>query len=98
MKTADINPGARYLAQLTIPAGPRTPRMRTTRAVTVVAKPDARTVTVEAPEPVCVNLADFAPEDVTRAMLDGKLRYEQRPCRRDIRAADIIAPAPEASA
>ena len=91
MKASDITEGGRYLLAEIIPAGPRTPRIRARRAVTVIAK--ARTtVTVEALERVCANHEEIPPEQIPHAMVTGRLRWELQPVRREVRAADILGP------
>jgi hypothetical protein len=96
VKANDITPGGRYIIRVAAPA-PGAPRLHTTRTVTVIAKPDARTITVEWTEPHCTNLADYqtpgAPHGVAWAMLQGWLRYEPRPVRGTIRVADVLGPA-----
>jgi hypothetical protein len=89
VKHADIETGRAYMLRVTIPG---TPKVTLRKRVSVVATAD-RQVVVEHPAPVCVNRDDFPPEQHSRAMLDGKFRWEQRPTRRVVRAADIIAPA-----
>jgi hypothetical protein len=96
MRVTEIETGRAYVVSVVIPAGPRTPRFKTRRRATVTDIAGAQAVTVEVPEPVCVNADDFAPEQIPWAMVNGHLRYEQRPTPRVVRAADILEPAPEA--
>jgi hypothetical protein len=58
----------------------------------VIAVDGASRVTVEVPEPVCVNAHEYPPEQIPWAMVNGHLRYEQRPTKRIVRAADILEP------
>ena len=89
MKASEITEGRRYLMAVTIPgAGPR---LRATRAASVIARHGAKVV-VEVREQTCVNRHEIPDGEFTRAMLDGELRYELRPVRRSVRAADILGP------
>ena len=94
MRASEINEGGRYLLAVTFPG---TPRLRISRVATVVAK-DGATVVVEILEQTCVNLDQISPAQVPYAMVMGELRYELRPVRRTVRAADlsplIARPAP----
>ena len=90
MKTNEIEPGRTYVLAVVITAGPRTPRTKARQHATVIAVDGARAVTVEVPEPVCVNAHDYPPEQHAWAMINGHLRHEQRPTKRIVRAADIL--------
>ena len=95
MKANEIEPGRTYVLSVVITAGPRTARTKARTHATVIAVDGARAVTVEVPEPVCVNAADYPPEQHAWAMINGHLRNEQRPTKRVVRAADILAPVQE---
>jgi hypothetical protein len=92
MKANEIEPGRTYVLSVTITAGPRTPRTKVRQHATVVAVDGATRVTVEVPEPACVNAHDYPPEQHAWAMINGHLRYELRPTKRIVRAADILEP------
>jgi hypothetical protein len=92
VKHSEIEPGRTYLLATVIGAGPRTPRIKAHTRARVIAVDGAQRVTVEVPEPVCVNADEFPPEQIAWAMVNGKLRYEQRPAKRTVRAADVVAP------
>jgi hypothetical protein len=93
MKATDIEPGRAYILQVIIPPGPRTPRFKTRQTATVIAVDNARAVTVEVLEPVCVNLDEIPPDGIAAAMINGQLRYQLRPTKRIVKAADILAEA-----
>jgi hypothetical protein len=90
VKVADIHQGDRVAVRVVVPAGRRTPRFNARLDATVVDVAGAHDITIEVLETVCVNLAEIRPDGVAHAMINGRLRYEQRPRQLVVSAADIV--------